>query len=533
MRITPTRRTDPTRRAFLGRIGALATLAALPEAGCAGLQPVEPAPSHTPFTLGVASGSPTVDGFVLWTRLMGPEIPADQPVRLGWELFENENPQKILRQGQTVALPELAHSVHVEVNGLAPDRWYGYRFRLGGQISDAGRARTLPPAGSMPARLRFAYVSCQHWEQGYYAGYRHMLDEGIDFVLFVGDYIYEYASSSSSVAVRHHNLPVARTLDDFRARYAVYKSDPDLRRMQAHCPWLLTWDDHEVENDYINLHSTSGTENFPAVRAAAYQAYYEHMPLRAATLTEGVAGLARGAELKIHDRYEWGDLATFHLLDGRQYRDGPVCREGFGPVLRAFCVPPDPRRSMLGPTQERWLEAGIAQDARERKAWNILVQQSRFTPANYPDGAGIKASVDRWDSFPEARQRILDALVAHKPRNTLVIGGDLHQNWVARVHRDPYDVNSPVIASEFTGTSISSYMGRKLESAQQEAARNPHCLLADTTRRGYGVVTLTPERAEVDLRVLADVRDPTSAIATLARFVVEDGKPLRRVEGGG
>ncbi|MBF0261730.1 MAG: alkaline phosphatase D family protein [Magnetococcales bacterium] len=533
MRITPSRRIDLTRRTLLGRLGALATLAALPETGYAALQPLEPDPRHPPFTLGIASGSPTVDGFVLWTRLMGEEIPADRAVQVRWELFDMAHPQRILQQGEALALPELAHSVHVEVSGLAPDHWYGYRFRLGGQVSDTGRARTLPPAESMPARLRFAYVSCQHWEHGYYAGYRHMRDEGLDFVLFVGDYIYEYASSASSVAVRHHNLPVARTLADYRARYAVYKSDPDLQRMHAHCPWLLTWDDHEVENDYINLHSISGTENFPALRAAAYQAYYEHMPLRAATLTEGVAGLRRGAALKIHDRTAWGNLATFHLVDGRQYRDGPVCRESFGPVMRAFCVPPDPKRSMLGPDQERWLEAGIAQCAQAGKPWNILVQQSRFTPANYPDGAGVKASVDRWDAFPEARQRILDALVTHKPRNTLVIGGDLHQNWVARVHRDPYDVNTPVIASEFTGTSLSSYMGRKRESAEQEAARNPHCLLADTTQRGYGVVTLTPERAQVDLRVLADVRDPESGISTLARFVVEDGQPLRRVEWNG
>ncbi|MBF0417786.1 MAG: alkaline phosphatase D family protein [Magnetococcales bacterium] len=523
-----------SRRSCLRRMGALAALAILPEAGCAQIPPGDVPLRHNPFTLGVASGSPATDGFVLWTRLMGEEIPLDRAMRVQWELFEPDNPNRIIQQGVASAPPELAHSVHVELHGLPPDHWFGYRFRLGAHVSDAGRTRTLPALHTPTATpLRFAYVSCQHWEHGHYAGYRHMLDEGLDCVVFVGDYIYEYASSSSSVVVRQHHQPMTRTLDDYRARYAIYKSDPWLQRMHAHCPWLLTWDDHEVENDYIGLHSISGTENFPAVRSAAYQAYYEHQPLRASTLTEGMSGLSRGAELKIYDRCEWGQLATFHLLDGRQYRDAPVCRESFGPVMRAFCVPPDPRRSMLGMAQERWLEEGIARCARQKKTWNILVQQSRFSPANYPEGAGVKASVDRWDSFPEARLRILDALATHTPRNTLVIGGDLHQNWVARVHRNPYDVNTPVIASEFTGTSLSSYMGRKLASAQEEAARNPHCLLADPTRRGYGVVTLTPEHATVDLRVLEDVRDPDSSIATLARFVVEDGKPLRRMTLGG
>ncbi|MEO5345987.1 MAG: alkaline phosphatase D family protein [Magnetococcus sp. YQC-9] len=522
---------DLSRRVFLQRLSGMAALLTLPEWANAAPGAMELTLRVSPFTLGVASGSPTADGFVLWTRLVGEEIPADKPVRVVWELFDGEDPTHMVTRGQTVAVPELAHSVHVEVNGLTPDRWYGYRFRVGGQVSGEGRARTLPSTGAgMPGRLRFAYASCQHWEHGHYAAYRHMLDDQLDFVLFVGDYIYEYASSASSIIVRQHRLPVARTLADYRARYAVCKSDPWLQRMHAHCPWLLTWDDHEVENDYIGTRSIYGTENFPAMRAQAYQAYYEHMPLRASTLVEGVKGLVRGAELRIYDRCEWGDLATFHVLDNRQYRDAPICREGFGAPMKAICVPPDPKRTLLGQAQEHWLEEGIGQCARQKKPWNILVQQTRFTPANYPDGPGVNASVDRWDSFPEARQKILDALVRHKPGNTLLIGGDLHQNWVARVHRDPYDVNSPVIGSEFTGTSISTHMGRKRESAEQEATRNPHCLLSDPTRRGYGLVELTPNRAEVDLRVLADVRDPESGISTLARFVVEDGKPMQRVE---
>ncbi|MBF0295065.1 MAG: alkaline phosphatase D family protein [Magnetococcales bacterium] len=502
------RATTCGRRAFLLGLTAFATHLVLSRNGTGAT--VAWRPEGSPFGLGVASGSPTHDGFVLWTRLMGENLPTDQDVLVDWEVFEPDDPTRILAKGATAALAQLAHSVHAEVAGLAADRWYGYRFRLGEWVSTIGKARTLPQAGT-PARIRFAYASCQHWEHGFYAGYRHMLAEQPELVLFVGDYIYEYASSTSAFAVRHHQLPAARTLDDYRARYAIYKSDPWLQAMHAHCPWLVIWDDHEVENDYAGLHSLYATEHFAKMRAAAYQAYYEHMPLRPSTMLAGVEGLLRGQELRIYDRVAFGRLATFHLLDCRQYRNVAV----------------DKSRSMLGFPQEQWLDEGIGECTRQGVHWNLIVQQNRITPANYPSGAGKNASVDRWDGFHQSRERLIGSLVRHRPRNTLIIGGDIHQNWVARLHRDPYDIRSPVVASEFVGTSITSHMGRSQKEAERHAAQNPHTLLVNTEKRGYGVVDLTPERAEVALRVLDDPRQEDSGITTLARFVVEDGQSVR------
>ncbi|MBF0178642.1 MAG: alkaline phosphatase D family protein [Magnetococcales bacterium] len=496
------------RREFLLGLAAFATHLATPRSGTGATEAWRP--ERSPFTLGIASGSPTSDGFVLWTRLMGENPPKGHAVLVDWEVFEPDDPARILARGQTPAPPELAHSVHAEVAGLAADRWYGYRFRLGEWVSAIGKTRTLPKAGT-PARMRFAYASCQHWEHGFYAGYRHMRDDNPDLVLFVGDYIYEYASSTSEFAVRHHRLPVARTLEDYRAHYAIYKSDPWLQAMHAHCPWLVIWDDHEVENDYAGLSSLYSTEHFTNLRAAAYQAYYEHMPLRPSTMLAGVEGLLSGKELRIYDRVEYGGLATFHLLDCRQYRN-PAAGES---------------RDMLGKPQERWLDEGIGQCARQGVHWNVVVQQNRVSPANYPSGAGKNASADRWDSYHQSRLRLIGSLVRHKPRNTLIIGGDIHQNWVARLHQDPYDIRSPVVASEFVGTSITSRMGRSQKEAERHAAQNPQCLLVNTEKRGYGMVELTPERAEVALRVLEDPRREDSGIATLARFVVEDGKPVR------
>ncbi|MBF0162120.1 MAG: alkaline phosphatase D family protein [Magnetococcales bacterium] len=513
------------RRQFLRSMTALAALVATPTVRMAEAVTLEP--TLSPFALGVASGSPSTDGFVLWTRLLGDEIPAEQAVRVDWELFDPASPGERVATGQAVAVPELGHSVHVEVTGLTADRWYGYRFRVGAALSRSGRARTLPAATALPPRLRFAYASCQNWEGGYYGAYRHMAAEKLDLLLFVGDYIYEAASSPDPKAVRRHQLPAAHTLQAFRARYALYKSDPLLQAMHAQCPWLVIWDDHEVENDYAGRHSIYNTDNFLSRRAAGYQAFYEHMPLRASTLMAGVEGLQQGAELRIYDSVAFGQLAAFHLLDCRQYRDAPLCPDQTTAQHTTGCMAADRARSMLGAQQEQWLAERLQQSAQRGIRWNVLASQSRVTPANYPDGAGNKVTVDRWDGYPEARSRLLQTIAHHKPRNPLIIGGDIHQNWVARVHQNPYDIRSPVIASEFIGTSISSRMGRAQATADRHAARNPHCLLSNTEKRGYGVVELTPAQAEVTLRVLDTVRDEDSPVGTLARFVVEDGKPLR------
>ena len=258
----------------------------------------QPRLTADPFALGVASGSPLHDSVVLWTRLLNTE-PLTGAVTVRWELAHDEGFTRIAHQGQVQALPELAHAVHAEVTGLAPDRWYFYRFMLGDAVSHTGRTRTFPAAEARVNRLRLGYASCQRWEHGYYAAWRHMRAEELDTVLFLGDYIYEYPSLPN--AVRQVTGGWVLTLDDYRQRYALHKSDADLQAMHAACPWLMTWDDHEVQNDYAGLHEGSGVlgmgsvPDFAARRAAAYQAYYEHMPLRASVLTRSLAGLARGA----------------------------------------------------------------------------------------------------------------------------------------------------------------------------------------------------------------------------------------------
>ncbi len=307
------------RRQWLRLATAAAAASGLPLVGCVS----RPVLAGDPFALGVASGSPRADGVVLWTRLAPASLPdggtSRDPIAVGWEVTEDEALRKPVRRGQATALPEFGYSVHVEVEGLDPDRWYHYRFTVGDAASAVGRTRTLPAPGSTVTRLRLGQASCQRWEFGYYAAYRHMLAEDLDFVLFLGDYIYEYPAPAR--VVRTHGLSYALTLADYRARYELYKSDRDLQRMHEACPWLVVWDDHEVQNDYAGEQGEDLSAGFPQRRAAAYQAYYEHMPLRAGTLARAMAG----SEMRIHDRVVLGDLAAIHLLDDRQYRAPQAC----------------------------------------------------------------------------------------------------------------------------------------------------------------------------------------------------------------
>jgi alkaline phosphatase D len=488
----------------------------------------QPRFSSSPFTLGIASGSPTTDGFVIWTRLFSPEVPVASAVSVRWEIFEDGEPSKVVASGEALAVPELAHSVHVEVFRLRPDAWYGYRFLLGHVQSASGRARTLPLPNSMPEKLRLAYASCQRWEDGEYAAYRHMLSDSPDLVVFVGDYIYEYLSRPKDIAIRTHPHPHVRSLADFRQRYALYKSDPALQTMHAACPWLVTWDDHEVENNYFGKKSASGAFNFEFRRLAAYQAFYEHMPLRASVMMRGLDGLQRGEELRIYKYYDFGRLARLYLLDNRQYRDKVLC--GSKPSLDRLelCQPELAEtdvRSKLGELQEAWLGRALKESAVTKISWNLIAQQTRFTPSNYRSGAGIKFSGDSWDGYPGARQRLLDAISRERPFNPVILGGDIHSNWVADVHKNPYDVRSLMLASEFCGTSITSKNNLSQAAAERIAAANPHCLLANTEKRGYGLMDITPDQAKVQLRVLDDVTRLDSGISTLATFIVKNGQP--------
>jgi alkaline phosphatase D len=498
------------RRRFLATLGALGAARAVPLVA-------QPRFAADPFVLGVASGYPTPSSFVLWTRLVGELGPAAIPVT--WELATDEAMRSIVARGSAEASPEWAHSVHVEPQGLAPERWYWFRFRAGDAESPIGRTRTAPPEQALPAQLRYAFASCQQYEQGYYGAYRHIVADAPDLVAFLGDYIYE--SSWGRDHVRMHEAGEPYTLEEYRARYALYKSDPDLRAAHAACPWIVTWDDHEVDNDYADNRPEDGMgkDAFLLRRAAAYQAYYEHMPLPARMRPSG-------PNMRIHTALAWGTLARFYTLDDRQYRSWHACprpgRRGGSSTVDIEACPQlfNPNRSMLGRAQERWLENALA---RSTSRWNVLAQQTPMAQFDQKPGAGRRAWTDGWDGYPAARKRLLEYLAARRIANPVVLGGDVHSFNVSDLKLDFDDPDSATVASEFVCSSITSQAWPQ-EKLNAFLPDNPHMKLVDSRYRGYVRVELYPNLMRADLRAMQSVQSREAPCDTLATFVVEAGR---------
>ncbi|MFT7775604.1 alkaline phosphatase D family protein [Roseateles sp.] len=464
------------------------------------------------FALGIASGHPSAEGMVLWTRLTGVDLPARVEVR--WEVAEDETFRRLVASGTETAEAGWAHSVHAEPVGLRPGRWYWYRFEALGQRSTAGRTRTAPAADALEP-LRFAIASCQRWDHGFFAAWRHMLAEELDLVMFLGDYIYEYGAAPGRV--RSVEGGAAVTLPQYRARYAQYKSDPALQAMHAAVPWLFVWDDHEVENDYAGLRGEKIAQDFPARRAAAYQAYWEHQPLPK-------AWRPRGVDMRMHGRNAWGRLAVIHALDDRQYRDPQLCTKAdkYGSntlPLRECPELLDPRRTLLGAAQERWLAEGW--DVTPGR-WNLVAQQTLMARMNR-SAKEPTYWTDGWDGYAPARNRLLAEVRQRQVPNVVVLGGDVHSHVVADLKADFDDPDSPTVASEFCGSSITSWGGQR--SLDGLRTLNPHLHYARNDQRGYMAFQLDArDGLRAAVRVLDDALKLDSGISTTANFVVSPGR---------
>ncbi|MFN7929924.1 MAG: alkaline phosphatase D family protein [Blastocatellia bacterium] len=473
--------------------------------------------ANDPFTLGIASGEPWANSVVLWTRLApdplhGGGMPA-RTVPVKWEVATDERMQKVIAKGTALAQPEAGHSVHVEVTGLQPARWYWYRFTVDAGASPIGRTRTAPALGARNERMNFAFASCQHYETGYYTAYQYLAQDDLDLVLHLGDYIYEGAPTKDRP--RLHNSAEIKTIEDYRNRYALYKSDPLLQRAHANFPWAVVWDDHEVDNNYAGL--TPEDDQTPAEfarrRAWAYQVYYEHMPLRRSVLKPN-------HNVEIFRRLSFGNLATIHLLDTRQYRTDQPCGDGNKPPCPASF---DPKATIMGSAQERWLMRGLTESSAR---WNIIAQQVMVAPADSKEGPEQSFSMDQWSGYAVARQRFLEFLRDRKPANPVVLTGDIHTNWVNDLKPEFYNEKSPVVATEFVGTSITS--GGDGSDVRPTTARmlseNPHIKFFNG-QRGYVRCTLTPQQWQTDYRVVEQVSKPGAPMQSRASFVVENGKP--------
>ena len=507
-----------SRRDFLAKLSAFGlAVAGIPRLPVL----VRPRFLANPFSLGVGSGDPGPDGVVLWSRLApdplnGGGMGADA-VNVRWEIATDEAMQTVVKRGTTLARPDLGHSIHVEVDGLRPSAWYWYRFDAGGEASPVGRTRTAPAANVMPDQYRFAFASCQAYTQGLYTAFDHLAQEDIELVAHLGDYIYESPTNPAATLqpLRAHQAWEPTTLEQYRNRYALYKSDRSLQAAHAAFPWVVTWDDHEVDNNYVsdNASDNMARDEFLIRRAAAYQAYYEHQPLRKASIP-------RGPDMLLYRTVGAGRLARFHVLDTRQYRSNQACDDG----IKAPCNEwSQPNRMVLGDTQERWLTRGIDQS---QSRWNVLAQQITFSRVPDPTRPTFHP-MDPWSGYPAARDRLLAWIAERQQKNIVVITGDIHASFVMDVTRDALrPEGSPTIATEFVGTSISSAgdgfdRWRQLTDYETTVPNMKY----HNARRGYVRCALTPDRWQTDYRTVPYVTRPGAPVETAATYVVENGKP--------
>ena len=499
-----------------------------------------------PFTLGVASGDPAPDGFVIWTRLA--PRPAEQhygkarvPVIVGWEVADDDRFAAILARGEALASPELAHAVHVEVAGLAPDRVYFYRFHIAGHTSATGRSRSLPLPGARLDRLRFAVAGCQHYEHGHYTAWAHIAQEPVDFVFHYGDAIYETNEKDAGpngerIIVQGNDYPRARrhnneepySLDDYRQRYAQYKTDPDLQAAHAAAPFWVSLDDHEVDNDWAGAMDQDGTppEVFLLRRAAAFQAYYEHMPLRRSAMPDGT-------HMSLFRRARYGDLLNGFVLDTRQYRSDQIGEEARLPggekLSRMVPEAADPSRTMMGSAQEAWLFDGLA---RSPTRWNLIAHQVMLMHLAMRGKDGSQGyNMDRWSGYLHSRRRLLAHIERACPGNVVTVSGDAHRHYAGDVVQDEHagsaygGANGKIITTEFLGTSITSGAdGQGDVASARQLADNP-CLKATIDRRGYILCEVNRDTFHADLKVLDRVTTPGGTLSSFARLAVERGHP--------
>jgi alkaline phosphatase D len=515
---------DLSRRFLLRGATAAAALAAL-QPGASRAQAVF---RGYPFRMGVASGDPVPDGVVLWTRLCpDPLAGGGMPhiaVEVQWEIAADEAMRQVVQKGTALARPELGHSVHVEASGLEAGRPYWYRFRAGREASPIGRTRTAPALGASPGVLRLVSAGCQLWETGHFTAWRHIAGEQVDLVCHYGDYIYEsrgHGGAPRGVAhVREHHGDECYTLEDYRNRYAQYRGDADLQAAHQAHPFAMSFDDHEVDNNWAGeISEEDGSarrpiavppELFALRKQAAFQAWYEAMPVRRAQLP-------RGPAITAYRALRWGTLAEIAVLDTRSFRDDQPC----GDVTGSPCAEvANPNAQVLGPAQERWLFDRLA---RSEAGWKVLAQQVPVMRRNWAAN-GLSLSMDKWDAYPAARDRLARHIHEAKVANVAILSGDVHNAWAGTVHLSPEDPASPAVASEFVATSISSDGdgSEVLPSTARVLARNPHIAFFNN-RRGYTVHEITPAQMTATFRGLDYVSRPGAPLVDKGVFVAEAG----------
>ncbi|MEO0463241.1 MAG: alkaline phosphatase D family protein [Pseudomonadota bacterium] len=519
------RRLDLSRRHALGAFGssAIGGLALLNSAGAI----AAPGFREYPFQLGIASGEPEADGFVIWTRLAPEPLAIDYgmpkaAVEVKWEVATDDRMREVVASGTAIARPELGHAIHVEVAGLTANRPYFYRFTAGRERSGIGRAKTTPALGQPLDRLRFGVAGCQNYEQGYFTAHRRMAAEELDFIYCYGDYIYEYRGNrfrnfgeGPVEMVRRHFGDEIYNIDDYRRRYAQYKMDVDLQAAHASAPWFTVWDDHEVDNNWVGHVDQDDTPQwaFKLRQQMAMQAYYEHMPLRASALPVGPA-------MQLYRQARYGDLLDFNLLDTRQYRSDQVCGDEWGVTCEDIA---DEKAQVLGTAQEKWLFDKLGSS---KAHWQVLAQQVMMMDLDRKPGPEASQNLDSWAGYRAPRERVLKQIDQLGLKSAVVLTGDEHQNYAGELHLDGQRPGKSPIATEFVATSITSRGDGEdqLSSTKAIQAEN-ECLKWHNAQRGYVVCDVTRDTWLSEYKVLDKVSTRGGTLSTRQTMMVANGAP--------
>ncbi len=524
--------------AALALVAAPAGAASLLRSGPAGKRPA--AARGARFLQGVACGDPSPRGISLWTRL--DQIERSATVEL--EVARDPDFRRVVERRRVVARKGRDYTLEARLSGLKPAEQYFYRFDTGERSSEVGRFRTLPPRGSRQP-VRIGVFSCQDYGPGYYTAHAGLAQEDLDLVICLGDYIYE--RTFYEPAVREDTLGAngdgeVQTLAEYRQKYSLYHSDPNLQAVRASFPLMAISDDHEVEDNYARDLPGEATLDprveFLARRRNGYRAYFEHMPFRPVRPRRR---RRRGSErFRNYRRIRLGRSAELFLLDQRQYRDDQPCGDELPPV------PPcpeevrnDPSRTLLGAEQKAWLMRGLEES---KATWKLIASQVMMMAVDVP--AGNPVNMDQWDGYGAERREILEHVAAKEIENVAVLTGDIHTFFAGRVTPTGRQVaGSPApVATEFvagsmtslgipetvagaTGTPLPPETVAVLSDSEGFRAQNPHYAYVDTENRGYGVVGAADDALEVSFRSPQTTELPESEVSTLASFRVASGTP--------
>ncbi|MEM1434198.1 MAG: alkaline phosphatase D family protein [Pseudomonadota bacterium] len=539
-----------------GRSGMALGAAAMATPAIARTRLGDPEPSPL-FKLGVASGDPTSRSVVLWTRLVEDPFAADggmngKPTPVIVSVALDPGMRHVVRRGVQIAWPHNGYAINVQVSGLPSNSWLYYQFhapKLGAR-SRIGRTRTFPGRYDAAGELKLAFASCQNYEAGFYTAYRDMLAQEVDCVIHCGDYIYENAGSSSpAIPGRVHQGDEIFSVADYRSRYAQYRLDPDLQDMHANAPFLVTWDDHEVDNNFAGNIAEEGAPfegaEFLERKHNALRAYRETMPLRPWNR------FFRGPELRIYRQLSFGSLANIYMLDTRQYRTDQPAEDGFGSTdMNAVLLEgpeglneklfdeqiTDPSATMLGKRQERWLSRRLHYS---RARWNIMAQGIMVMRWNLAAlGGGLVSdllNVDAWDGYQAAQTRLLKLIAASGAQNPVVLTGDIHSSWGANLLSNYEDPASDAVAAEFVCTGISSSFGGDARETdglvRATLPANPHIEYFEGKFRGYALCTVDLDSWTTEYRLLGEspsnpgslLAFPDSPVSTAATLRLEAG----------